>query len=77
MNTKAYHEQQIRLAIRDKLVAEKRQAATMLMFEAAAMQGDNAQQEYERERARTYLDLALDAAVRAQEHATRMINAKD
>lgn len=75
MSTKAFHEEQVRLACRDKIAAEKRQAACMLMFEAAAVQSDHAQQEHERDRARTYLDMALDAAARAQEHCRLMMDA--
>lgn len=75
MSTKAYHQAQVRLAVVDKIAAEKRQAACLLMFEAAAAQGNHAQQEHERDRARTYLDAGLDAAARAQKHFRLMMDA--
>lgn len=49
----------------------------MLMFEAASLQGNVSDQEEQRGRAVTYLDVMLDATARAQEHSRRALLASE
>jgi hypothetical protein len=67
----------MRQACLDRVVAEKRQQAAMLVFEAASLAGNETEQEHERERARTFLDVMLDATARAQEHSRRALLAEE
>lgn len=77
MSTREWHFKQMRQACLARVVAEKRQAAAMLVFEAASLTGNETEQEHERERARTFLDVALDATARAQEHSRRALLAEE
>lgn len=67
----------MRAACLERVVADKRREASMLMFEAASLQGNVSDQEEQRSRAVTYLDVMLDATARAQEHSRRALLASE
>lgn len=71
VSSKAWHMKQIKAAVSDKAVAEKRQQGAALMYEAAAMANDEAGMKEWADRTITFAHVAMAAVARMYDQSRR------